>query len=140
MNKNISFTGRRRARRYALQALYAWILNQNPLHEVEAYTLSTHQMGALDVVYFQTLLQGVASQISGLDLMIEPHLSTRKLEDLDLIERTILRMAVYELKEQKEVPYRVVINEAVELAKIFASPESHKFVNGVIDKVAKVMQ
>ena len=136
MNKKISFNGRRRARRYALQTLYAWALNQNPLSEVEAYTLSAHQVGALDLDYFKTLLQGVASQISDLDQLISPHLSTRTVEELGLIELTLLRIAVYELKEQPEVPYRVVINEALELAKDFGSPDSHKFVNGVIDKVS----
>lgn len=140
MNKNISFKGRRRARRYALQTLYAWALNQNPLSEVEAYTLSAHQVGALDLDYFKTLLQGVTAQISDLDRLIEPHLNARKIEDLGLIELTLLRIAVYELKEQPEVPYRVVINEALELAKTFASPESHKFVNGVIDKVSVVLR
>jgi N utilization substance protein B len=67
-------------------------------------------------------------------------LSTRTVEELGLIELTILRIAVYDLKEQPEVPYRVVINEALELAKTFGSPESHKFVNGVIDKVSLVLR
>ncbi len=131
-----SFSGRRRARRYALQALYGWSVSQNPLADVETYTLSEHQHGEVDSAYFQILLHSIPTQLSILDKCFEPHLS-RKLRDLGLIELTILRIAVYELKEHTDIPYRVVINEALELAKTFAAPDSHKFVNGILDKVRK---
>ncbi len=131
-----SFSGRRRARRYALQALYGWSVSQNPLADVETYTLSEHQHGEVDSAYFQILLHSIPTQLSILDKLFEPYLS-RNLRDLGLIELTILRIAVYELKEHQEIPYRVVINEALELAKTFAAPDSHKFVNGILDKVRK---
>ena len=131
-----SFSGRRRARRYALQALYGWSVSQNPLADVETYTLSEHQHGEVDSAYFQILLHSIPTELSILDKCFEPHLS-RNLRDLGIIELTILRIAVYELKEHLEIPYRVVINEALELAKTFAAPDSHKFVNGILDKVRK---
>lgn len=134
MNKKISFSGRRRARRYALQALYAWEVAQNDLSQIEVDILSEHKEGELDVEYFQQLLHNIPKQISQLDALFEPHLS-RKFEDLGLIELTLLRIAVYELKDKQDVPYRVVINESLELAKIFGATDSHKFVNGVLDKV-----
>lgn len=136
MNKKINFSGRRRARRYALQALYAWEVAQNALSQIEVDILSEHKEGELDVEYFQQLLHNIPQQISQLDAIFEPHLS-RKLEDLGLIELTLLRIAVYELKDKKDVPYRVVINESLELAKIFGATDSHKFVNGVLDKVVQ---
>ncbi len=134
--QKISFNGRRRARRYALQALYGWSLTHNNLADVESYTLSEHKEGEIDSAYFQILLHSIPAQLGVLDTRFETYLS-RQLHDLGLIERTILRIAVYELKDQKDIPYRVVINEALELAKTFAAPESHKFVNGILDKVRK---
>ncbi len=135
-DQKVSFNGRRRARRYALQALYGWTLSQNNLADVESYTLSEHKEGEIDSAYFHLLLHSIPAELSLLDTLFEPYVS-RQMHDLGLIERTILRMAVYELKEQKEIPYRVIINEALELAKTFAAPESHKFVNGILDKVRK---
>ena len=85
------------------------------------------------------LLRGVTSNISDIDDAISPHVD-RPLEDIDQVEKAILRVAVFELKECVDVPYRVVINEAIELAKAFAADDSHKFVNGVLDKAVKLIR
>ncbi len=136
MSKKINFLGRRKARRYALQSLYAWAMAGNDLAQIEVDTLEEHKEGELDTAYFLILLHGVPGNLESIENTFEPYL-TRKLEDLGLIELTLLRIAVYELMMQQDVPYRVIINEALELAKIFAAADSHKFVNGVLDKVAK---
>ena len=88
--------------------------------------------------YFELLLTGVATNVTNLDATFSPFLS-RKLDDLDQIDKGVLRLACYELTYCKDVPYKVVINEAIELAKSFATDDSHKFVNGVLDKVVKQM-
>jgi len=139
MNNKISFAERKRARRYALQALYGWIFSQNATGEIEAFVFEEHRESIFDKEYFSVLLHNIPKQIHELDAIMAPYLS-RPLEDLGPIELTILRIAVYELKERLDIPYKVVINEGLELAKAFASPDSYKFVNGVLDKVAKVIR
>jgi len=139
MSKKPSFAGRKKARRYALQALYGWLLSGNDLGEVERHVFEEHGEEAFDKEYFQMLLHGVPTEIESLDALMNPYLS-RKLEEIGPIELTILRISIYELKERLDIPYRVVINEGLELAKTFAAPDSHKFVNGVLDKVAKVLR
>jgi N utilization substance protein B len=139
MNNKISFAERKRARRYALQALYGWIFSQNATGEIEAFVFEEHHDAIFDKEYFSVLLHNIPKKIHELDTIMSPYLS-RPLEDLGPIELTILRIAVYELKERLDIPYKVVINEGLELAKAFASPDSHKFVNGVLDKVAKVIR
>ena len=93
-------------------------------------------MKGVDMDYFRELLSGVAGHVNKLDATFSPYLS-RKLEDLDMVDKAILRLATFELLFRKDVPYRVVINEGIELAKAFAAEDSHKFVNGVLDKVVK---
>lgn len=136
MNKKPSFVGRKKARRYAMQALYGWDLSQNSLSEVENHVLLEHAEEDFDRDYLQVLLHEVPEQLNDIESLMSPYLS-RKIEELGIIELTILRISVYELKSRLDIPYRVVINEALELAKTFASPDSHKFVNGVLDKIAK---
>jgi len=136
MNKKVSFVGRKKARRYALQALYGWMLSGNVLSVIEADVLLQHAEEEFDKDYFHFLLHGVPAQLEGLESLFSPYLS-RRLEELGPVELTILRIAAFELKERVDIPYRVVINEGLELAKTFAAPDSYKFVNGVLDKVAK---
>lgn len=138
MNK-ISFSARKKARRYALQSLYGWSLTHNPIRDIEAYTLSEHAPETFDVDYFVTLLHQVPVHVDDLELTMGPHL-TREVEELDAIERTVLRIAVYELKHHLDIPYRVVINEALELTKTFGATDSFKFINGVLDKVARELR
>lgn len=127
---------RKKARRFALQALYAWLVSKNDLHKIEQYFLTVHADESFDRDYFHTLLFEVAKKADSLDQQMKPFLS-RPVDDLDYIEHSILRLALYELNDRPEIPYKVVINEALELAKTFGAAESFKFVNGVLDKIAK---
>lgn len=134
--KKPNFLGRKKARRYALQALYSWLLSQNELRDIELHTLEEHAEDDFDREYFHTLLFEIPKYKANLASAFAPFLS-RKLEDLDPIELTILDIAAYELIHRPEIPYKVVINEALELAKTFGAIDSHKFVNGVLDKMAR---
>ncbi|TLU67693.1 transcription antitermination factor NusB [Thalassotalea litorea] len=129
---------RRKAREIAVQAVYSWQLTNNDISEIEANFLADNAKRRLDIDYFSALLRGVATNVSELDEAIRPHVD-RPLEDIDHVEKAILRVAVYELS-QNDVPYKVVINEAIELAKSFAADDSHKFVNGVLDKAVKTLR
>lgn len=124
---------RRKARRLAIQAIYSWQLSQNSISDIEAEFLTDNDTSKVDVDYFQDLIRGVASQASSLDGALSPF-TDRPFADLDQIERAILRVSAYELKFRIDVPYKVVMNEAIELAKAFGADDSHRFVNGVLDK------
>ena len=127
---------RRKARELAVQAVYSWQLSQNNITEIETNFLTENGARRFDVVYFQLLFRGVCTQVGGIDEKISPFVD-RPLAEVDHVEKAILRVAVLELMDCKDVPYRVIINEAIELAKAFAADDSHKFVNGVLDKVVK---
>ncbi len=127
---------RRKARHFAVQAIYQWQMTQDNVADIEEQFKLDQDMKGVDLGYFRELLFGVAGNLSKLDTTFSPFLS-RKLEDLDLVDKAILRLATFELLYRKDVPYRVVINEGIELAKAFAAEDSHKFVNGVLDKVIK---
>jgi len=131
-----NIAGRKKARRIAMQALYSWEMTQNPISDIEEFTLSQHTEEVFDKDYFLTLLHAIPKQVDALDEFMQPFLS-RKLEELGPIEITLLRIAGYELKERLEIPYRVIINEALVLCKTFGANESYKFVNGVLDKMAR---
>ncbi len=142
----------RRARHYArwraVQALYQWDLGGEQLAEIarqfrsvpEAEDDDIEQLRQIcaqaDVAYFEALLHGVPGHLGELDAQLELHMQ-RSLQSLDPVERVILRIGCYELLHRIDIPYRVVINEAVELAKAFGAEQGHKFVNGVIDKAAR---
>lgn len=128
---------RRRARECAVQALYSWYLSNNPIEQIEL-TFFVDQEDLLlgvDKPYFRKLLRETAAHIDEIDDYMIASLD-RDLTELDPIERAILRLAVYELKFEQDVPYRVVINEAIEVAKVFGAEDSHKYVNAVLDKLA----
>lgn len=124
---------RRRARECAVQAIYSWQLSKNDIADVELQFLSEQDVNGVDITYFRELLVGVAMLADKLDAQMSPYLS-RPLADLGQVEKAILRLAVYELSKRDDVPYKVAINEAIELAKVFGAEDSHKFVNGVLDK------
>ncbi|CUA87735.1 transcription antitermination factor NusB [Pseudidiomarina woesei] len=124
---------RRKARKLAVQAIYSWQLSQNSMSDIEAQFLTDNDTSKVDVDYFLALVRGVAGQSSMLDEALEPFLD-RPLKDLDQVELSVLRLAAYELRERLDVPYKVAINEAIELAKSFGADDSHRFVNGVLDK------
>jgi len=130
---------RRKARELAIQAVYSWQISQNSVTDVEVNFIADNSKRRFDIEYFQLLLRGVTSNVNGLDLAISPYVD-RPLDDIDQVEKAILRVAAFELRDCQEVPYRVIINEAIELAKAFAADDSHKFVNGVLDKVVKLVR
>lgn len=132
-------SARRKARELALQGIYSWQMSQNQIDQIELALATSNDMQKVDMAYFQTLLRGVAKNASNLDNTIKPYLG-RLPEELDAIEKAILRIATFELLERIDIPYRVVINEAIELAKSFGAEESHKFVNGALDKAVKTLR
>ncbi|AWK15198.1 transcription antitermination factor NusB [Candidatus Fukatsuia symbiotica] len=132
-------TARRRARECAVQAIYSWQLSKNDIADIELQFLSEQDVKDVDITYFRELFSGVAMDTDTLDRRMAPYLS-RKVEDLDQIEKAILRLAIFELSKRSDVPYKVVINEAIELAKAFGAEDSHKFVNGVLDKAAPAIR
>ncbi|RFA27016.1 N utilization substance protein B [Alkalilimnicola ehrlichii] len=134
--RNEALRQRTRARRRALQALYQWQMAGQDLSAIEAQFNDEMDMGQVDVELFKQLLHGVPTQLNLIDEQLSPFLD-RPINELDPIERAVLRMGTYELNERLEVPLRVVINEAVELAKQFGAEQSHRYVNGVLDKVAR---
>ncbi len=130
---------RRKARELAVQAVYSWQLSQNSVSDVETNFITENQKRRFDIEFFQQLLRGVITNVTTIDDAISPHVD-RPLKDVDHVEKAILRVAIYELTHCTEVPYKVVINEAIELAKSFAADDSHKFVNGVLDKAVKLIR
>lgn len=128
---------RSRARRMAMQALYEWqVANNTPLDILNTYR-AEQNLKKVDEDYFRELLLNTAKHQQELDDMMSAFLD-RPIHEIDPIETAILRLACYELAHRPDVPYRVVINEAIELAKSFGAESGHKFVNGILDKVALV--
>jgi N utilization substance protein B len=130
---------RRKARHYGMQALYQWYMAGASLAAIEAEFRADYDFSHVDLEYFQALLHGVPAHVDELEARLEPLLD-RKLDDLDPIERTLLRMGTFELAERVDVPYKVVINESVSLAKKFGATDSHKYINGVLDKIARQLR
>lgn len=130
---------RRHSRRRALQALYQWELAEGDVQDIDAQFLATQDMSKADVGYFQALLHDVAATLSEIDADLQPCLD-RDLARLDPIERNILRIAAHELRARPDIPYRVIINEAVELTKSFGAEQGHKYVNGVLDALAQQLR
>lgn len=130
---------RRKARHYALQALYQWQISRNPLNDIEAQFRTEFDFSKTDLEYFQALLHGVPEHLGEIERTFEPQLD-RALKDLTPIELTLLRMGTFELAHRIDVPFKVVINEAVSLAKKFGATDSHKYINGVMDNLAKELR
>lgn len=126
---------RHRARQAVLQALYQWQLTQQTPSEIAQQFSSEAKLEELDQEYFQRLLSEVPRCQEALDRHLAPHLD-RALAEVDPIERAILRIGAYELEFQPEIPYRVVLDEAIELAKVFGAEHGHRYVNAVLDKLA----
>lgn len=126
---------RRKSRRFALQALYQWQIAKTPINEVEAQFRVNFDMHKADLTYFHELLVGITEQVDSLDDVLRPYLDI-DLTEVDPIEKNVLRMGTFELLHRIDIPYRVSINESIELVKKFGGEESHKFVNGVLDRVA----
>ena len=130
---------RRKARHYGMQALYQWHMASAPLNEIEAEFRADYDFGNVDGDYFHALLHDIPARVDEFDEALTPLLD-RSIDELDPIERTLLRMGMYELSSRVDVPFKVVINEAVALAKKFGATDSHKYVNGVLDKAARELR
>jgi len=128
-------SSRRRSREFALQGLYQWQLAGTEAKTIIEQLADAEGYNKIDIEYFRMLLTGAIAGAGEMEQLIAPLLD-RAYASLSPIERGILLMAGHEFKAQPEVPYRVVINEAIELAKAFGGTDGHKYVNGVLDKMA----
>ncbi|MFD1217473.1 MULTISPECIES: transcription antitermination factor NusB [Microbulbifer] len=131
----VTASARRKARHYAMQALYQWQIAGASLNTIEAEFHADNDMSKTDVDYFRDLFHGVAKNLDDVEGTYAAFLD-RGVEELDPVSRALLRMSTYELQNRIDVPYKVVINEAVALAKKFGPTDAFKYINGILDKVA----
>lgn len=132
----VSPATRRKARHFGMQALYQWSMTGAALNEIEAEFRVDNDMTHTDTDYFHELVHEIPKRVTELDDTYFPYLQERSVKELDPITLSLLRLATYELAHRIDVPYKVVINEAVSLAKKFGATDSFKFINGVLDKLA----
>ncbi len=128
-------SARKKARHLLVQALYQWQLSRADIGSIEAEFFTDNNMKKVDTAFFRELLHQIPAQVDKLDAAFGPHLD-RASRDLDPVSRALLRIGTYELLFRIDVPYRVAINEAVNLAKTFGPTDAHKYINGILDKVA----
>ena len=124
------------ARKCAVQALYQWQMSGDSLTRIETYFLEEEHLKGAQKTYFSELFHGVPKQLDVIDAALAEFVD-RPVEKIDPVERAILRIGAYELINRLETPYKVIINEGVNLAKDFGADGSHKYVNGILDKVAQ---
>lgn len=136
MTQRPNMAARRKARRLAMQALYQWHLSSSPVNQIEAEFITDHDMAKVDQEYFSEVLRGVPSTLTELDSYIES-VTDRSVREMTPVELSILRMGAYELVHRIDVPFKVIINEGVELSKLFGASEGHRYVNGVLDKLSQ---
>lgn len=128
-------SARTRSRRLAMQGLYEWQVSDNKPSEIETQYLIEKETNKVDIEYFRELISKVPLHCEEIDTHISPLIS-RPLAEVDPVELAVLRLGTYELLYHPEVPYRVVINEAVELVKMFGADQGYRFVNGIMDRLA----
>ena len=135
--KAYSPKARIRARRSAIQAYYQWLINKQPVSAIiREFKDDRTELKKADQEYFRDLLQGMSSHADELESKLAPLLD-RPLADIDPVERSILILGLYELVYHTELPWCIIVNEAIELAKMFGAEQSHKYINGVLDKAAR---
>jgi N utilization substance protein B len=127
------------ARKRAVQALYMWEMTNINLSDIDQQFLLEHDMSKVDMKYFQELLHQIPAHVDVIDDHIHALLD-RPIEEVDPVERAVMRLGVYELQYRPDIPYKVVINEAVEIAKTFGAEEGYKYVNSILDGVAKKLR
>jgi N utilization substance protein B len=132
-------TPRTQARRVAMQALYVWEMTHNDINVIIKDFSEEGLLADLDFELFKELFANVVTDVTDLDALYADLLD-RSVSMIDPIERAIMRIGVYELQSKQQIPYKVIINECVELAKRFGAEDGHKFVNGILDKVAKQLR
>jgi len=139
-NKGLAKKGLARARgksrRLAMQAIYQWQMTGDSITDIKQQFFDENNKSKFDSEFFSESVSGVASSITELDPLLEKYMP-RSIESVDPVERSILRLATYEFINRLDVPYRVVLNEAVNITKEYCAENSHTFVNAVLDKVAK---
>jgi N utilization substance protein B len=128
--------GKRRARKLALQALYQWLMSGTDLHEIEAQFRVINNMDKVDVEYFCRLLHEIPKQVTELEAQLAPFID-REIAGLNPIELTTLRIGAFELIHAPEIPYKVVLDESISLTKEFGSQDGHRYVNGVLNNLAR---
>ncbi|HWH72941.1 MAG TPA: transcription antitermination factor NusB [Methylibium sp.] len=128
-------SARRRSREFALQGLYEWLVGKSEGKAIEAHMREQEGFRQCDTAHFDALLHGCIAEAATLDAVLSRHVD-RKTTELSPIEHGVLMIGAYELTHCLDIPYRVAINEAVELAKSFGGTDGHKYVNGVLDKAA----
>ena len=136
MSRHKRFESRSRARRRALQALYQWQMTGQEPGVILAQFRAVQDMKGVDEAYFETLLRGVVAGQENLDERLGPFLD-RPIAQVDVMERVVLRIGAYELLNCPELPFRVVLDECVDLAHRFGSEQGHSYVNAVLDKAAR---
>lgn len=134
-----SQSGRRRAREFALQGLYEWLVGRADAGVVDAHVREQDDFASCDATHFDALLHGVVREAAEIDALLSAHVD-RRIEQLSPVEHAVLMIGVYEFRHFLDIPYRVVINEGVELAKSFGGTDGHKYVNGVLDKAASSLR
>ncbi len=122
-----------------MQAIYQWQMSGTQIRDIELQFLAKKNNATFDGDYFAELLNGVVDHYSDLDELLAPFMS-RSIDQVDPIERAVLRIATYELAHCLQIPYKVVINEALDLTKMFGTAEGYKFVNGVLDRLAQQLR
>jgi N utilization substance protein B len=130
---------RSKARQYAVQALYQWQMTGQDVEVIDKQFTAEHDLHNIDEEFFEEILHQIPLHLHELDDHLIPLLD-RTIDEVDPVERAILRIGVYELEFRLDVPYKVVINEAVELAKSFGAEHGHKYVNSVLDGVARKLR
>lgn len=130
---------RTESRRVALQAIYQWQLTNESIPQIVKQFNEDGLLAELELEWFKELLTEVSNNAEALDALFADYLD-RSVARIDPVERAIMRMGAYELQSKVEIPYKVIINESVELAKRFGAEESHKYINGILDKVAKQLR
>jgi N utilization substance protein B len=132
-------SARRRSREFALQGLYEWLLSGSDPGVIDAHVREQDGFPKCDTAHFDALLHGCIVEAADLDTVLARHVD-RKTSELSPVEHAVLLIGCYELRHCLDIPYKVVINEAVELAKSFGGTDGHKYVNGVLDKAATALR
>ena len=139
VRKAASKSSRSRAREFALQAIYQSLVGRNAVADIDAFTRDLVGFGKADSVHFDALLRGCVEESAALDALILPLLD-RKLEEISPVERGVMWIGAYEFKHCLDVPWRVVLNECIELAKEFGGTDGHKYVNAVLNGLAPALR
>jgi N utilization substance protein B len=135
MEKPITLKARKKSRTLAMQALYQWSISGSPLIQIEKEFSMQHDFTKIDAKYFHELLFQIPKSLTTIDDAFKPHLD-RDIDELNPVELTIIRLGTYELIFRLEIPYKVVLKEAVSITKIFGAEEGYKYVNAILDNVA----